>query len=184
MKRSIATLLAVSAAAGAAAVSCGAAYATGYGYGPAPAAGQTSSGGFSQVLATATRGPAGGTLSANAGGTSVSVSIPAATLKIPLQLTLTAPNLARLGRKLGNVRGGVGVMASKPGGTPIRGRLSAGTISVTLNNHAFHPGDRVVVWNARSRSFAAVPRGQAELTDGKVTIRFNRPSEFAVLPPR
>lgn len=191
MKTSITTLLVIAAAGGASVLS-GAAYAAGQAYGPTPATGPTSSGGFSQVLATATRGSAGGTLSSSAGGTSMTVSIPPSTFAVPLQVTLSAPNPARLakrnlarpGEKLQHVLAGVAVTASNAGGTTIRGRLSAGMISVTLTNAALHPGDRVVVWNSRSRSFAPVPRSRVEILDGKVTVRFNRPSEFVVLPAR
>jgi hypothetical protein len=152
-------------------------------YGPTPpAAGQTS-GGFTQVVATATRGPAGGSVAADTNGTSVVVSIPAGVLHQPMQITLVAGNERRLARMLPSVVGSFAVKISTESGEPIRGRVSEKLLSVTLVNPQFAADDRVVTWDAKRRKFKAVREERVTQTQGKVTILFNVAAEFAVVAP-
>lgn len=154
------------------------------GYGPAPAAGPASSGGFSQVLASATRSSSGGSLTARAGSTSVAVAIPAGALQSPVQLTLVGADNTRRARLPGQARASIAVRAATTAGTPIQGRISARPMTVTLKNPAVKPGDRVVGWSAAKRAFVAIPSTLVRFARGSVTIQFNRPSEFAVLAGR
>jgi hypothetical protein len=153
------------------------------GYGPTPTPEAQTSGGFTHVVATATRGPAGGSIAANTNGTNVVVSVPGGVLHVPLQITLVAANDRRLALKLPNLVGSIAVKASNESGEPIRGRLSEKLISVTLVNPQFAANDRVVTWDAKVKKFVAVRAERVTKTQGKITILFNRAAEFAVVAP-
>jgi hypothetical protein len=150
-------------------------------YGPTPTPVGNTSGGFSAVLGSATRGSAGGSVVGRAGKTTVAVAVPAGALDHPVQLTLLAAERGWLARRLGTVAAAVAVTASTPAGERLAGRLSSMFLRLTLRNPAVGPGDRVVVWSPARKKFVPVPRQLVSFGRGTVTIRFDRASEFAVL---
>jgi hypothetical protein len=179
MKKHLIVVLVSSACVGAATFA-----AAGYaGYGPTPPAEGQTSGGFTHVVATATRGPEGGSIAARTNGTKVVVSVPAGVLHVPLQITLVAANDQRLAKKLPNLIGSIAVKASNESGEPIRGRLSDKLLSVTLVNPKFSADDRVLTWDANVKKFVDVREDRVTKAKGKITIRFNRAAEFAVVTP-
>jgi hypothetical protein len=177
MNKSIVALLASTAAAACTAAGAGA-------YGPTPTPTPPPPTGSVPVLASATRGPAGGSITTHAGQTRVTLAVPPGALATPVQLTLVALEHVRRAAKLGRVLAGIGVRAATPEGTPIGGRISRKPMTVTLTNSRFTPNDLVVVWSTADRTFVPVRPRFVRLARGTLTIRFNRTAEFAVVAPR
>lgn len=153
-------------------------------YGPPPPSGGTSSGGFTHVAATATRGPDGGEVHALTGGTDVTVSIPAGSLSRSTQITLVAPNRARLAREAGPVLAAFAVQTATTEGRPLVGRIGSTPLTLTLQSPRIQGAVSVLVWSASRKTFLPLPRTRVTIAPGVVTVRFNRPSEFEVVPGR
>lgn len=158
-------------------------------YGPSPPPTTIGPVTFAVVVTTATQGPEGNTLAAQVGKTEVEVTVPPRAFSIPLQVTVIAPRAAELRPHLtrsgisGSIVFAVGVTGAKVDGTPIRGRLSAAPLRLTLEGPKLRPGVRVVHWDGNRRRFVAVPSSRITLENGRLTIRFNRGDQFVVLAP-
>jgi hypothetical protein len=177
MNKSIVALLASTAVSACTAAGAGA-------YGPTPTPSPPPSSGTTPVLASATRGPAGGSITTHVGQTRVTVGVPPGALGAPVQLTLVALEHVKRAAKLGRVVAGIGVRASTLEGTPVAGRVSRRPMTVTLTNPRFASNDRVVVWNPANAAFVPVRPRLVTRARGTLTIRFNRTAEFAVVAPR
>jgi hypothetical protein len=160
-------------------------------YGPPPAALQPISfpGGSAAVVTSGTQGPEGRTLRGTAGGTDVTLVIPAETLSIPLQVTVTVPHLEQVRPRLvrqgisGRLLAGVQVSAVKLNGTVIRGRLAARRVTVVMRAGSIRPGVEVLRWNSRLQRYVRVPGRFLTVRKGTVSIRLNRPWQLLVVAP-
>lgn len=157
------------------------------GYGPALPPGGAVPGGFANVVATWTSGPVGGRIAAHIGATSAEVVVPAQHLHVPLQLTLTTPNLRKSGGMLsshsrwrGRVVGGVALNARMADGVMVRGRLG-GMVTLHLHNPRFRPGDRVLKWNGHLARFVLMPSSRVVVRRGHISVRVEHGREILVL---
>jgi hypothetical protein len=148
-------------------------------YGPPPP--PPAPGGFQNVVATATIGPAGGVIGpVQVDGCRVGLIVPPGTFQTNVQVSITAPAVSGVGN--GGHPGyravcGVGV------GITVNGHQYAGTyghsLTLTISGVLIKSGDRVAVWNGTSFVFTG-----ATVQGGSAHISFKGSGEdFVVLAP-
>ena len=153
-------------------------------YGPEAPPGPPVPGGFSIVLASHTIGPAGGTLAARTGRTSIRLVVRPRTLKQRVQFTLTRPRLSQL--KSSTPKGtrlvtGFALLANRVDGTPIRGAFSKTTVRLTVSD------TRISQEINRARleqSLHRFVRVAADVSSHRASFTTRRSGEYLVVSPR
>jgi hypothetical protein len=148
-------------------------------YGPtAPVA--TAPGGFAAVVTSRTIGPAGGTITVTVDGVDVTLTVPPGAFPVPVQITVTAPDLAAIGNAgfagLFAV-GGVGIQVQE-NGSPYPGTFLK-PVTLSMQSSGITSSSVVVVWNGT----AFVTDSSATVTAGSATVSFDSDPNFAVLSP-
>jgi hypothetical protein len=148
-------------------------------YGAPPPVAPVVPGGFSAVVTSQTIGPAGGTIGPlSVDGITTTLTVPAGAFPVPVQITLTAPDLASIGA--GGFAGhsavaGVGIQVQEHGakypGTFLK------SLSLTLSSSSITSSSIVVVWNGT----AFVTESSATVTAGRAAVTFDSDPNFAVL---
>lgn len=154
------------------------------GYGPTVPPGPSIPGGFSSVIASKTFGAGGGTLAARAGKTRFDLHVQQGALSSPVQFTLTAPRLGKLGKSV--PRGmvpttGVALVATRPNGRFVTGTFGSNRIRLVVVDPRITTRSVVLVWNGRARRFT---RFQATITAGRATFTLNRIQELLLASPK
>jgi len=151
------------------------------GYGPPGPPPPPVPGGYSVVVTSQTIGPAGGTIGpVNVNGTSVTLTIPAGAFPVPVQITLSAPDLAAIGTAgfFGHSAvAGVGIQVQE-NGSPYPGTFLK-PLTLTMSSSSITSSGIVVVWNGT----AFVAESAATVTAGSATVSFDSDPDFAVLAP-
>jgi len=151
------------------------------GYGPPPPP-SPPPGGFVRVVTSRTIGPAGGRICpVRVDRSRVCLIVPRRAFSVPMQITITAPNLRRLG-DAGHpgfrAISGVGILIQINGTTytgPFNRRLV-----LRITRRGIRPRDRVVVWDGhRFGFFPAHEFGHTERT----TFPSGADQDFAILAP-
>lgn len=151
------------------------------GYGPPSPGAPSVPGGYSAVVTSQTIGPAGGKLGPlSVDGVTVTLTVPAGTFPVAVQITLTAPNLAAVGGAgfAGHrAVAGVGIQVQE------HGAVYPGTflkpLTLTMSSSSITTSSVVVVWNGS----VFVTEPGATLAAGSATVTFDRDPNFAVLAP-
>jgi hypothetical protein len=152
------------------------------GYGPPGPPPPPVPGGYSVVVTSQTViGPAGGTIGpVNINGVAVTLTIPAGAFPVPVQITLTAPDLAAIGTAgfFGHSAvAGVGIQVQE-NGSPYPGTFLK-PLTLTMSSSSITSSSIVVVWNGT----AFVAESAATVTAGSATVSFDSDPDFAVLAP-
>ena len=151
------------------------------GYGPPGPAPPPVPGSYSVVVTSQTIGPAGGTIGpVDVSGIPVTLTIPAGAFPIPVQITLTAPDLAAIGTSgfAGHsVVAGVGVQVQENGSTYPGTFLKP--LTLTISSSSITSSSIVVVWNGT----AFVAASGTTVTAGSAMATFDSGQDFAVLAP-
>jgi len=151
-------------------------------YGPPPPPTAPPPGGFRSVVASETVDPDGGTLGPfGVNGLQVTLHVPPHAFPSPVQVTITAPDVAALGNAgfpCYLALGGVGVLIQVNGST-YPGIFRRG-VTLDMSSPEISRGDLVVVWDG----VRFVPIGAQEQSDTEA-LRFDSEDEqyFAVLMP-
>ena len=153
-------------------------------YGPEAPPGPPVPGGFSIVLASRTIGPAGGTLAARTGRTSIRLVVGPRTLKQRVQFTLTRPRLSQL--KSATPKGtrlvtGFALLANRVDGTPIRGAFSKTTVRLIVSDTRISKKSTVLGWKQSLHRFARVA---ADVSSHRASVTTRRSGEYLVVSPR
>jgi len=136
-------------------------------------------GGYDTVVTSQPVTSAGGTIGPiSVDGLPVTLNVPAGAFSDQLQVTLTAPDLARIGdagfRGYAAV-GGVGVLVQK-NGSKYQGKF-AKKLSLSIVSRSINSLSVVVMWNGT----AFVTEPGATVRSGSATVRFDSDPNFAVL---
>ena len=155
------------------------------GYGPTPPPGRPVPGGFAVVAASVSVDPTTGrVIRVNAGSRGkVILQVGRGSINVPLQFTLTVPNLTLVQRSLGRryrAIVGVGVQANLRSGTPVKGRFGPSPVVISLLSAKIKHGDKVFAWRAARHKFARVA---ATVRNGVAIVTVNRYSELIVVQP-
>ena len=167
------------AAAGATGGTALAATASESGYGPPPVATPLPPGGFSTIVTSVTIGPAGGTVGPlTVDGCTTTTTVPAGAFPMPVQVTITAPDLADIPPQHHRmVVCGEGITIS------VNGVKFAGTflkpVTTTFGSPNITAASDVVIWNGRA--FVTDPNSTA--TAGGASVSFDSDPAFAVETP-
>jgi hypothetical protein len=155
-----------------AATGAGSAYAP-----PPPPAGVP--GGFAAVVTSVTIGPAGGTIGpVPVDGASLVITIPAGAFPSPVQISVTAPDLAAITPPPGDTNvTGFGIQVG------LNGAAYPGTflkpITATVSSPGIAATSAVLVWNGT----AFVPDTVATESAGTATVSFDTDPQFVVATP-
>lgn len=153
------------------------------GYGPTPPPGAPVPGGFQDVAASKTVSTGGGKIQAHIGAAKVVVVVPLAAFNVPLQVTVTVPKLATVGKALPakfDAIAGIGIQANLANGTRVQGRFGNEPITLKVKSSKIRPGDVVLVWSGKEHKFV---KARAEVENGVATLKANRYAEFVVVAP-
>jgi hypothetical protein len=153
-------------------------------YGPEAPPGPPVPGGFSTVLASRTIGPAGSTLAARTGRTSIRLVVGRRTLKQRVQFTLTRPRLLQL--KSATPKGtrivtGFALLANRLDGTPISGAFSKTNVHLIVSDTRISTKSTVLGWKPNLRRFARV---DAKVSSHRASVATRRYGEYLVVSPR
>jgi hypothetical protein len=150
-------------------------------YGPPGPPAPPVPGGYTVVVTSQTIGPAGGTIGpVDVGGIPTTLTIPAGAFPVPVQITLTAPDLAAIGAggfPGHNAIAGVGIGVQENGSTYPGTFLKP--LTLTMSSSSITSSSVVVVWNGT----AFVTESSATVTAGSATVTFDSDPDFAVLGP-
>ena len=151
------------------------------GYGPPAPVPPKVPGGHCVVVTSQTITPAGGTIGpVTIDGASVTLIVPAGAFPVPVQITLTAPNLCGMstaGFRCFKVVAGVGIQVQENGSTypgPFLKPLSLGISSSSITASSI-----LAVWNGTA--FVTDPEFTA--LSGELKAGFDTDPDFAVLTP-
>jgi hypothetical protein len=151
------------------------------GYGPPPPVTPTVPGGYSVVVTSQTITPAGGTIGpVTIDGASVTLIVPAGAFPVPVQITVTAPNLGAIstaGFHGFKVVAGEGIQVQENGSTypgPFLKLLTLDTSSSSITASSI-----LAVWNGTA--FVTDPDMTA--LSGELKAGFDTDPDFAVLTP-
>ncbi len=151
------------------------------GYGPPPPVTPTVPGGYSVVVTSQTITPAGGTIGpVTIDGASVTLIIPAGAFPVPVQITLTAPNLETIstaGFRGFKVVAGEGIQVQENGST--YPGLFLKPLTLDTSSSAITASSVVAVWNGTA--FVTDPDMTA--LSGELKAGFDTNSDFADLTP-
>ena len=148
---------------------------------PPPAAGLVPPGGYSGVITSQTITPAGGTIGrVTVDGATVSLVIPAGAFPVPVQITMTGPDLFAVG-SAGTAGykavAGVGIQVQENGSTYPGTFLKP--LSLTVRSSSITSSSVVMVWNGT----AFVTEPDSTFTPGTAVIGFDTDPDFAVMSP-
>ncbi|WP_020375799.1 hypothetical protein [Sulfobacillus thermosulfidooxidans] len=184
-------LLTLLGSAGILAIFSTAVYAAGSGYTPTtnPVPSGTP-GGYSQVVTAATISPTSTTpttVSVKVDNTPATIVVAPGTFSQKVQVVVTSPVLSQvtsgvssLGYAGYSAVAGIGINVVNSSGQPYSGTFLK-PVSITVNNSAIEPGDRVVEWNAQG-TFSTV--SSATVSAGKASWSFQQDPAFAILAPK
>ena len=147
---------------------------------PLPAS--PSPGGYVSVVTSRTFGPSGGVIGMVAvGGFRVRLEVPRGAFPVPVQVTITAPDVLAIGsgghpgyRALG----GVGVLLQADGTTYVK--RFARPLVLTVSGRAIRVGSRVAVWQGTRFAFQASRESRAREV---IAVRRGTEQDFAILAP-
>ena len=147
---------------------------------PLPAS--PSPGGYVSVVTSRTISPSGGVIGmVSVDGLQVRLSVPRGAFPVPVQVTITAPDVTAIGsgghpgyRALG----GVGVLL-QAGGTTYVKRFGRPLV-LTVSGRAIKAGSRVAVWKGTRFAFRASSESRAREV---ITVRRGTEQDFAILAP-
>jgi hypothetical protein len=147
-------------------------------YGPPPPPAGVP-GGFTAVITSVTIGPAGGTIGpVTVDGASLVLTIPPGAFASPVQISVTAPDLAAITPPAGDTDvTGFGVQVGM-GGAPFSGTFLK-PITATVSSPRITATSMVVVWNGT----AFVPDTAATEAPGTATVSFDTDPQFVVQAP-
>jgi hypothetical protein len=151
-------------------------------YGPPPPPTTPPPGGFRNIVASETVDPGGGILGPfGVNGLQVTITVPRHAFPVPVQVTITAPDVSAIGNagfRRYLALGGVGVLI-QVNGTTYPGAFRRG-VTLDMTSPGISRADLVVVWNGER--FVIV--GARERSDTEA-LRFYSEAEedFAVLMP-
>jgi hypothetical protein len=159
----------------------GAALAAGGSYGPPAPVPPTVPGGYFAVVTSQTITPAGGTIGPlTINGASVRLVVPAGAFPVPVQITLTAPDLGAIGNagfRSFSVVAGVGIQVQENGSTYPGTFLKP--LTLDISSSSITSSSLVVVWNGT----AFVTDPSATVRSGEARSSFDTDPDFAVLTP-
>ena len=151
------------------------------GYGPPAAVPPTVPGGYSVVVTSQTITPAGGKIGpVTVNGASVTVIVPAGAFPVPVQITVTAPNLGAIGTAGFSgfkVVAGVGIHVQENGSTYPGTFLKP--LTLIMSSSSITASSILTVWNGTS--FVTDPDSTAR--SGEIKGDFDTDPDFAVLTP-
>jgi hypothetical protein len=145
---------------------------------PPPPPGGAPPGGYFDVITSQTVTPAGGTIGpVVVDGAVITLVIPAGAFGVPVQITLTRPDLFAIGYAGYKAEAGVGVQVQE------NGYSYPGTfrkpLTLIIRSASITPSSIVVVWNGT----AFVPETDATVAPDDAVVRFDTDPDFAVLSP-
>ena len=147
---------------------------------PLPAS--PSPGGYVSVVTSRTISPSGGVIGVvSVHGLQVRLSVPRGAFSVPVQVTITAPDVTAIGsgghpgyRALG----GVGVLLQAEGTTYVK--RFARPLVLTVSGRAIRAGSRVAVWKGTRFAFKASSESRAREV---INVRRGTEQDFAILAP-
>lgn len=150
-------------------------------YGPPAPVPPTVPGGHCVVVTSQTITPAGGTIGpVTIDGASVTLIVPAGAFPVPVQITLTAPNLCGIstaGFRCFKVVAGVGIQLQENGSTYPGPFLKP--LSLDISSSSITASSILAVWNGTA--FVTDPEFTA--LSGELKAGFDTDPDFAVLTP-
>ena len=151
------------------------------GYGPPAPVPQTVPGGYSVVVTSQTITPAGGTIGpVTINGASVTLIVPAGAFPVPVQITVTAPNLGAIstaGFRGFKVVAGEGIQVQENGSTYPGTFLKP--LTLVTSSPSITASSILAVWNGTA--FVTDPDSTAR--SGELKASFDTDPDFAVLTP-
>jgi len=151
------------------------------GYGPPAPVPPKVPGGHCVVVTSQTITPAGGTIGpVTIDGASVTLIVPAGAFPVPVQITLTAPNLCAIGTagfRCFKVVAGVGIQVQENGSTYPGPFLKP--LSLDISSSSITASSILAVWNGTA--FVTDPEFTA--LSGELKAGFDTDPDFAVLTP-
>jgi hypothetical protein len=136
-------------------------------------------GGFTAVVTTVTVGPGGGTIGPlTVDGATLTITVPAGAFSSPVQVTVTAPDLAAIPPQSGHtVVAGAGITVG------LNGAVFPGTflkpITATFGSPKITAASDVTVWNGSA--FVTDPNSSDSA--GSASVSFDSDPDFAVQTP-
>ncbi len=151
------------------------------GYGPPPPPPPPVPGGYFRVVTSVTIGPSGGTIGpVRVDGVLVTLRVPRGAFPIPVQITLTAPDVREIGNagfRHERAFSGVGVLIQVDGQT-YTGHFGK-PLHLILKSHRINAGDLFVVWNGTR--FVRVPLDADHGHTDVIIFGSEHEQDFAVL---
>jgi hypothetical protein len=136
--------------------------------------GPTTPSGFTDIVTTQTIQPAGGTVTATAGATTVTVNVPAGALAGPVQVVITSGSTSGLSGLPSGAQPELAIgIAFEQNGEKVTGTFSS-PITVTISNSSITTADQVVVYDPSTGTY--VPVSQAtnvaniSVTNGQISF--------------
>jgi len=136
--------------------------------------GPTTPSGFTDIVTTQTIQPAGGTVTATAGATTVTVKVPAGALAGPVQVVITSGSTSGLSGLPSGAQPELAIgIAFEQNGEKVTGTFSS-PITVTISNSSITTADQVVVYDPSTGTY--VPVSQAtnvaniSVTNGQISF--------------
>jgi hypothetical protein len=147
---------------------------------PLPAS--PSPGGYVSVVTSRTFGPSGGVIGMVAvGGFRVRLRVPRGAFSVPVQVTITAPDVLAIGsggHQGYRALGGVGVLLQADGTTYVK--RFARPLVLTVYGRAIRADSRVAVWKGTRFAFEASRESRAREV---IAVRRGTEQDFVILAP-